>query len=470
MKYIKTFEQFVNESALNESAVNELSGKFKAKKPSKSSLPFFFQIHAREKDKDGNREQHKVNVGKDDDYNEVKRQVLKDYPHNKYYYTVWQNVRGGFKNIGTNESEELSENFINEISNEDKYYIVSNGFTFTTVDNKKFTIPRKAEIEINKSNNKTVVFKITKGKLDGYPVNKINKFEVTKKDFDSILKDGDIEVNEDYQFISEEEFHYSRLVSILEKRGVLDIIAPDLGGSVRGGRADKAYYKAAEKLKAAGFKMVDSTSSTSQSSGNVSNTSVYQHSGSPTQVVLSNYIGYTSRDNSFSYSFSDKPMSMSIKNDSEYKERISNYGDLSELSDVLYGIKVNRYGWDETESVDKKIKDYILAELRAIADYNVRNSNVKKFLKMGIGLADDGDFKKFVEERGCIIKKNYLGRANNIQVTYNSKLKPDAQSLSTHMGKNLFTDSRIGFAYVKTDDKSDVDYLISQLLKLPPIF
>ena len=53
MKYIKTFEQFVNESALNESAVNELSGKFKAKKPSKSSLPFFFQIHAREKDKDG---------------------------------------------------------------------------------------------------------------------------------------------------------------------------------------------------------------------------------------------------------------------------------------------------------------------------------------------------------------------------------------------------------------------------------
>jgi len=277
-------------------------------------------------------------------------------------------------------------------------------------------------------------------------------------------------INESYQAISEQEAHYSKLSAILEKRGVLDIIAPELGGKVEGGRAYKSYYKAADKLKAAGFKEVDSTSNTSQSSGNVNNIAVYQHQASPTQVTLNMYLGYSARDNSFSYSFSDKPMSMSIKNDGEYQERISNYGDLTELKDVLYGIKVNRYGWDETESVDKKIKDYILAELRAIAEYNVRNTNVKKFLRMGVELADDKDFIKFVEERGCTIRKNYLGSANNIQVNYNSKLKPDAQSLSSQMGKNLFTDSRIGFAYIKTDDKGDVDYLISQLLRLPPIF
>lgn len=276
-------------------------------------------------------------------------------------------------------------------------------------------------------------------------------------------------INESYQVMNEQEVHYNKLVAILEKRGVLDIIAPDLGGKVEGGRAYKAFGKAADKLKAAGFKEVDSTSSTSQSSGNVNNASVYQHPASPTQVTLSMYLGYNARDNRFSYSFGDKPMSMSIKNDSEYQERMSNYGDLTELKDVLYGIKVNRYGWDENESVDKKIRDYILAELRAIAEYNVRNSNVKKFLKMGVGLIDDNDFKKFVEERGCTIRKNYLG-SNNIQVNYNSKLKPDAQSLSSQMGKNLFTDGRIGFAYIKTDDKGDVDYLISQLLKLPPIF
>lgn len=115
MKHIKTFEQFVNESKLN-----EISGRFKPKKPSKASMPFFFQIFAREADKDGNRETHRVSVGKNDDYNEVKRQVLKDYPANKYYYTIWQNVRGGFKNIGTNESEDLTEEFFNEAMN--NYY------------------------------------------------------------------------------------------------------------------------------------------------------------------------------------------------------------------------------------------------------------------------------------------------------------------------------------------------------------
>ena len=149
MKHIKTFEQFVNESS-----VDEIASRFKPKKP---DWPFFFQIFAREVDKDGEREKHKVTVGKKDDFNEIQKQVLKDYPHNKYYYTLWKNVRGGFKNIGTNESEELTEDFLSDLiedKDSDNSYIVKNGFTFTTLDNKKFTIPRKAEIEITDKSNK----------------------------------------------------------------------------------------------------------------------------------------------------------------------------------------------------------------------------------------------------------------------------------------------------------------------------
>jgi len=192
MKHIKTFEQFVNESS-----VDEIASRFKPKKP---DWPFFFQIFAREADKDGDREKHKVTVGKKDDFREIEKQVLKDYPHNKYYYTLWKNVRGGFKNVGTNESEELTEEFLNELNegaDMDKYFIVNNGFTFTTIDDKKFTVPRKAEIEVMgfDSKNKTTFFKITKGKLDGHgPMDK--EFEVTIKDFNDYEKSGDIELNE----------------------------------------------------------------------------------------------------------------------------------------------------------------------------------------------------------------------------------------------------------------------------------
>jgi len=193
MKYIKTFEQFVNENN-----INELDKRFKPKKPSKASMPFFFQIFAREADKDGNREKHRVSVGKNDDYNEVKRQVLKDYPANKYYYTIWQNVRGGFKNIGTNESEESTEVFLDEGADMDKYFIVRNGFTFTTINNKKFTIPHKAEIEVTgfNSKNKSTTFKITKGKLDGYPNGAPKEFEIALIDFKALTDAGDIELNE----------------------------------------------------------------------------------------------------------------------------------------------------------------------------------------------------------------------------------------------------------------------------------
>jgi len=197
MKHIKTFEQFVNESS-----VDEIASRFKPRKP---DWPFFFQIFAREADKDGDREKHKVTVGKKDDFREIEKQVLKDYPHNKYYYTLWKNVRGGFKNVGTNESEELTEEFLNELIEESKItsYIIKNGFTFETVDGKKFTLPRGAEIEAEKITSprtrnglQSISFKVVKGKLDGHAADKNKTYEVDIHDFNDYINDNDIELNE----------------------------------------------------------------------------------------------------------------------------------------------------------------------------------------------------------------------------------------------------------------------------------
>lgn len=91
------------------------------------------------------------------------------------------------------------EESIDEGADMDKYFIVRNGFTFTTVDGKKYTIPRKAEIEVTgfSSRDKTTHFKVIKGKLDGYPsLPKGKEFEVSDKDFSDYEKDGDIELNE----------------------------------------------------------------------------------------------------------------------------------------------------------------------------------------------------------------------------------------------------------------------------------
>lgn len=110
MKHIKTFQDFVNESHLN-----EINRRLLGRKESKAKLPFFFQIFAREKDSDGTREAHRVSVTGKDDYNEIKRQVEKDYPRSKYYYVIYQNVRGGFRNIGTNESQEITEDVFTQL-------------------------------------------------------------------------------------------------------------------------------------------------------------------------------------------------------------------------------------------------------------------------------------------------------------------------------------------------------------------
>ena len=198
MKHIKTFEQFVNESS-----VNEINRRLLGKKP---NWPFFFQIHPRDKKSiESGEDKHKVTVKKGENVNDVEKEVLKQYPRNKYYYTLWKNVRGGFKNIGTNESEDLTEEFLNELIEESKItsYIIKNGFTFETVDGKKFTLPRGAEIEAEKITSprtrnglQSISFKVVKGKLDGHAADKNKTYEVDINDFNDYINDNDIELNE----------------------------------------------------------------------------------------------------------------------------------------------------------------------------------------------------------------------------------------------------------------------------------
>lgn len=88
---------------VQESEVNE--GKFGPA----PKHPFMFQIFARKKKEDEDRESHRVSVTKNDDLDEVRDKILKDYPRNKYFYVLYRKARGGYINIGTNESEEMTE-------------------------------------------------------------------------------------------------------------------------------------------------------------------------------------------------------------------------------------------------------------------------------------------------------------------------------------------------------------------------
>jgi hypothetical protein len=93
------------------------------------------------------------------------------------------------------------QDFVNEgkVNKLGSTFIIKNGFTFTTIDGHKFTIPRKAEIEIISHENpgKATWFTITKGKLDGHPsLPKGKEFGVSNKDFEDYLDSNDIELNE----------------------------------------------------------------------------------------------------------------------------------------------------------------------------------------------------------------------------------------------------------------------------------
>ena len=274
------------------------------------------------------------------------------------------------------------------------------------------------------------------------------------------------------QFVNESELSKSTFNLILEKRGLIDILKPDLGERVKGSRADKAFYKAADKLKAAGYKEIKFNDSVNHSNDNVNRSASYEHDLSPLRITLNLYLGYKASDNSFTYSVGEKPMTITIKNDSDYKEKMSYYSDLSELEIVLFGQK-REPSWMGTDDVDSNMRKYILAELKALADYSAKKVDIKRLSRLGIGLLDNKDFQSIVKERGCKIQTSYLGNDNQIRVNYDSNIKPfNTETLMRYIDSNerIFIDGRIGMAYIKLNDESDVNYLISQLLKIPAIF
>ena len=248
---------------------------------------------------------------------------------------------------------------------------------------------------------------------------------------------------------------------MLESRGLLDILNPDLGiNYIRGGRSDKDFYKAIDKLKAAGYKEVESSDSTSHMSGKVSRSAVYDHDLSPVRVSLSLGLGYTAKENSFSYSLDKKPMTITIKNDRDYNDIIAMYQDMDELNQIMSG-----------KDISGEIRDYVSAELRAISTYAGKKVSVSKFANLGSKLPNDKEFIEFVKERGLQILKNYLGNENYIRVNYKYDVSVSPETITNFAGINgVFNDSRVGPAYIRLDDKSDVKHLVSSLLKVPAIF
>ncbi len=108
MKYIKTFEDFVNESKENSDELNE-SGSNKGK-GFKNANELWFKIWPRSKKSiEAGEDIHNITVGADENINDVKKKILSDYPRAKYYYELWKKAKGGYEKIETNESVDINE-------------------------------------------------------------------------------------------------------------------------------------------------------------------------------------------------------------------------------------------------------------------------------------------------------------------------------------------------------------------------
>jgi len=276
------------------------------------------------------------------------------------------------------------------------------------------------------------------------------------------------------QFVNESKAneHLNLILESFRRRGpgIVDVLLPKIGEPVKGGRADKAYWKAIEKLKAAGYTLSDSDDSTSQSSGNVNRSQTFEHDQSPNRITVRLYLGYSARDNSFTYSFDKKPMVVTIANDSDYNDKLAMLSDLDELKYIILGFKTNEM-FPRFQDVEETIREYIAAELRAISNYAGKKTKPTIFSKLGNDLPNDKDFIEFVKARGCQIIKNYLGREDQIRVNYDYKMSLSPETVTNFAGiTHVFNDSRVGMAYIKLNDKSDVEGLVSSLLKIPAIF
>jgi hypothetical protein len=101
-RYLKSINKkhFANE-AIIESYDEFLNEGFKQPK---LDFDYLFQIVGRKEEKDGSREKHEVKVKKDDKLADIKKQVLKDYPNNKYYYILFKTKGKMMDRVETNES------------------------------------------------------------------------------------------------------------------------------------------------------------------------------------------------------------------------------------------------------------------------------------------------------------------------------------------------------------------------------
>lgn len=278
------------------------------------------------------------------------------------------------------------------------------------------------------------------------------------------------------QFVNESTEANEKFDMILEsirRRGqsIVDVLLPKIGQPVKGGRADKAFWTAIEKLKAAGYTQTDWEDTTSQSSGNVSRSPSFEHEQSPNIINLNLYLGYTARDNSFTYSFNKKPMVINISNDSDYEDKLSMLSDLEELKGIIFGFKTKNGIFTDYHDVEDTIRDFVGAELRAISNYAAKKIKPTMFAGLGLDIVDDKDFIEFVKARGCTINKNYLGREDYIRVNYKYNMELSPETVTSFAGiKGIFNDGRVSMAYIKLDDKTDVERLIQQLSKIPAIF
>jgi len=99
----------LNEQLINEKGPNSGKGYKNADK-------FTFDVWPRNKEalRSGAETKHSISVSDDENVNDIKKKILKDYPRNKYFYVLWKKGKGGYEQFETNESIDITEDELNE--------------------------------------------------------------------------------------------------------------------------------------------------------------------------------------------------------------------------------------------------------------------------------------------------------------------------------------------------------------------
>ena len=159
----------------------------------------------------------------------------------------------------------------------------------------------------------------------------------------------------------------------------------------------------------------ENSSSDTSMSGNVNNSILLVHPGFDKAIRLRNYIGQTSINNSFNYSFEEKPVHITINSDEECNEKVKQY----------------------KNNIPKSLTEQDKANLRAIASYEGKKVDYNKLPKDVEKLLASKDFTNILESRGLTASctdKNAL----RIKISY-----PTENVLNTISDKTMVHDGRI---------------------------